>query len=181
VAKRTKKDYVIPFTKYVKQEGVVLVVGCGTGRDLSVLASMGFSYLGIDSSKGMLNEAINNRNIRGPVLNTDLESLALVESSFDGILIDSAVEHMRKSVVEDVLEKLYKSLKIGGILLIRFRLGSGRVFMVEDVVGKRYFTSYKKSESKKLLQKNGFLILDEYCSDHMDDSRPRFHTYILRK
>jgi len=142
---RTKKDYIDPFAKEIKKNGVVLVVGCGTGRDLKVLGELGFHYLGIDSSRGMLMEAINQRNVDGPVLCSDLESLSLVENSFDGILIDSAIEHIRKVDIDKILEKLYKSLKKNGVMLLRFRLGNGKVFRVDDMVGTRYFTSYRKN------------------------------------
>jgi len=178
---KTRKDYIEPFIKYTRKGGVVLVVGCGTGRDLKVLREAGFRYLGVDSSKGMLAEAVSSRNVDGPVLCTDLESLDLADCSFDGILIDSAIEHIRKSDVDDILEKLYKSLKKGGILLLRFRLGDGRVFEVEDVVGTRYFTSYKREESQKMVNSNGFEVIKDYHTKHLDDDRPGFHAYILRK
>lgn len=181
IATITRHDYLDPFMKIIKKNGVVLVVGCGTGRDLKVLADNGYYYLGVDSSEGMLREAIKKRGIRGPVLCSELETLRLADDSFDGILIDSAVEHIRKSEMKNVLEKLYKGLRVGGVVLLRFRLGNGKVFRVEDSVGVRFFTSYTKDESRDLVVSNGFDVVDDYVTDHMENSRPGFHAYILRK
>lgn len=181
IAGITLRDYLDPFMKHVAPNGVVLVVGCGTGRDLSVLGQHGYRYLGIDSSVGMLREAVEVRKIDGPVLCTDIESLEVVDKSFDGVLIDSAVEHIKKVDMEGILEKIFSSLKGDGVCLLRFRLGDGRVFEVEDEVGVRYFTSYTRSESGRLVTSNGFKVVKEYETDHMENSRPRFHTYILRK
>ena len=65
--------------------------------------------------------------------------------------------------------------------LIRFRIGTGKVFLVEDAVGERYFTSFTKGETKKLLKKTGMRIVDEFVRNHLEPSRPGFYTYILRK
>jgi len=176
-----KRDYINPFMDLVKKEGVALIVGCGTGRDLKLLKDNGYRCLGIDSSEGMLREAVEARGIQGPVLCTDLESLKLASNSFDGVLIDSALEHIKKSDMKIIMEKLYECLRKNGIVLIRFRIGDGRVFEVEDSIGTRFFTSYTKKESKKLVTLNGFQVVTEYVTDHLENSRPGFHSYILRK
>ena len=44
--------------------GSVLDVGCGSGRDLSRLASLGFDVYGVEASKNLIDEAIK----RHPVL-----------------------------------------------------------------------------------------------------------------
>lgn len=181
VSKITRHDYLDPFVKHVKKGGVVLVVGCGTGRDLYTLASMGYRYLGIDSSEGMINEAVENRGVEGPVIISEIESMNLAPNSFDGILIDSALEHVKKEDIQNILENVFFSLKKGGTVLLRFRVGKGNVFVVEDSVGIRYFTSYLPDESKKLVKDAGFKIVDSYITRHLDNLRPGFHAYILRK
>ena len=181
IASITKRDYVEPFVKLVKKNGVVMVIGCGTGRDLKVLGNLGYRYLGIDSSVGMATEAIGKRGVDGPILIGEIETLNVAADSFDGVLVDSAIEHIRKVNVKTVLEKLYEALKKDGVLLIRFRIGTGKVFVVKDVVGTRYFTSYKDSESRRLVTSNGFTVLKDYSTNHLDSLRPGFHTYILRK
>lgn len=177
----TMRDYLGPFMETIVKKGVVLVVGCGTGRDLVTLEENGFRYLGIDVSTGMLKEAVLSRKVGGPVLCSSLETIGLIENSFDGVLIDSAVEHIKKTDMEFVLEKIYKSLRIGGVCLLRFRIGSGNVFKVEDSVGVRYFNSYTKEESMEIVTSNGFKVDRDYCTNHLNSSRPGFHTYFLRK
>jgi ubiquinone/menaquinone biosynthesis C-methylase UbiE len=181
IKKRTKNDYLDLFMKSVCPGGIVLVVGCGTGRDLKILGNNNFRYLGIDSSQGMLKEAVEKRKVDGPVLCNRLEEINLADSSFDGVLIDSALEHIRKADMEQVLDKLYKSLKKRGICLLRFRLGSGKVFVVDDNVGRRYFTSYTREETDFLVKSNGYKVCEAFVSNHLEDSRPGFLTFVLRK
>jgi ubiquinone/menaquinone biosynthesis C-methylase UbiE len=106
----TRRDYLTPFMKQVKKGGMVLVVGCGTGRDLRVLDNSGYICLGVDNSKGMLEEAINRNGIKSPLVCESIENINLADESFDGILIDSALEHVKKADMPKVLLKLYNAL-----------------------------------------------------------------------
>ena len=179
--KVTAEKYIKPFVKYVRPGKSVLVVGCGTGRDLNVLTELGYRCLGVDSSAGMIREAVDKRKVNCPIVCVGFEELDLADKSFDGVLVDSAIEHMKKSNMGRVMEKIYRGLRERGICLLRFRLGTGRVFFTEDTVGRRYFTTYTRKETRKIVEEAGFEVLNEYECPHLDLTRPGFLTYILRK
>ncbi|MEK7528038.1 MAG: class I SAM-dependent methyltransferase [Patescibacteria group bacterium] len=180
IRKRTKDDYLEPFVMWLKGKSV-LVIGCGTGRDAKLLTHKGFLCLGIDSAQGMLREAVDSRGVSCPLLCANFESMDFMDESFDGVLIDSALEHIKKADLQEALEKVKRCLKKRGVCLIRFRIGTGKVFLVEDAVGERYFTSFTKGETKKIVEKTGMRIVDEFVRNHLEPSRPGFYTYILRK
>src|SRR4030042_835178 len=77
--KGTKKFFQT-FFKYVEKGSVVLVAGCGTGRDISVLQNNGYRCVGIDASEGMLKEAA--RRIHAPLERVDIRRMKFVEGPF---------------------------------------------------------------------------------------------------
>jgi len=178
---KTKKDYLSAFMKKIVKDGTVLVVGCGTGRDLETLGKNGFKCIGVDSSVGMLEEYLSKEKGSFPVINISLEEVPLVKESMDGVLIDSALEHIKKSDIPNILQKIYSSLKVNGIALVRFRRGKGNVFWVNDIVGERYFTSYTIKEMENIIKNTKFKVIEKYERDHLESTRPGFFTYILRK
>jgi len=177
---RTKNDYLIPFIKKLNPKDTVLIVGCGTGRDLLVLQDKDYHCLGVDSSKGMLGEAVR-RGIISPLIHSDILKLPLIDSSFDGILCDSALQHIAKKNILELKEKFLNALKIGGILLLRLRLGSGKTFVTHDDIGNRYYTSYQMQEFEDLFNNHGFAKIEEKEVKHLDNMRPPFYSLFLRK
>ena len=176
----TRNDYLTPFIKNLNPGSNVMVVGCGTGRDILTLQDKGFHCLGIDSSKGMLEEAVR-RGVVSPLIHSDILKISLINSSLDAVLCDSALEHIAKKNILKLKEKYYKALKIGGILLLRFRLGNDKVFMTKDDVGIRYYTSFSQEHLNKLFNNNGFVIMEEKKIKHLDNIRPPFYSLFFRK
>ena len=113
IRKRTKDDYLEPFVMWLKGKSV-LVIGCGTGRDAKLLTHKGFLCLGIDSAQGMLREAVDSRGVSCPLLCANFESMDFMDESFDGVLIDSALEHIKKADLQEALEKVKRCLKKRG-------------------------------------------------------------------
>lgn len=178
---RTKHDYLHGFISNLKIADTVLVVGIGTGRDIIELSQRGLICLGIDSSPEMVKEAVKN-GLRAPVIVSDLRDLRLTAQSYDGILVDSALEHIPKSTISTTLQSIVQSLRIDGIALLRFRIGSGKVFLVKDEVGERYFTSYSQSEIDRLMEQfENIEVLEEKTVNHKVAVRPGFHSVLIKK
>ncbi len=178
---RTKFDYLHPFISQLKIGDTVLVMGSGSGRDILELSQRGMSCIGIDASKSMINLSVHN-GVRSPLLISDIRSIELPAVSYDGILSDSAFEHISKSDFEILLNKIIAALRIDGILLFRLRLGSGKVFKVKDEVGARYFQSYTKDEVDLLLSKYKEIdVIEKKVVKHKVIDRPGFYSLIIKK
>lgn len=98
----------------------ILDYGCGTGLVAFSLVNEDNEVLGLDSSKGMIEEF--NKKANEQELNNikasvhDILNEELPQNSFDLIVISMSLHHIEN--VEMFFEKSYKALKDGGILCI---------------------------------------------------------------
>ena len=57
IRKIVSEDQIKAFTSLLPSGARVLDAGCGGGRDAEIFAKQGYKVVGLDLSKGMLNEA----------------------------------------------------------------------------------------------------------------------------
>ncbi len=101
----------------------VLDFGCGTGRLLIPLASISETARGIDVSKSMLTEAVNNIKRIG-INNIELinsNSLAEIKSrKFDLIHTYIVLQHVPTAAGYDIIRSLVQVIDEGGLGMIHF-------------------------------------------------------------
>ena len=173
-------DLLNPYRRLIKAGDLVLVAGCGTGRDISYLNSHEIRCLGIDLSENMLVEA-TKRGVSSPLVTMDIRELKLVKESFEGIFCETALEHIPKRDIVKTFIGFYKVLKFEGCALFGFREGDGRVFMTDDIGGKRYFTTYTQDEAERIISQVGFKVINVLKANHMLSERPGFINFFVRK
>lgn len=173
-------DLLKPFRRLMRGGDLALVAGCGTGRDVQYLTLHGVNCLGIDFSKGMLQEAIK-RGVSSPLVLMDIRDLKLIPHSFEGIYCETAMEHIPKVEINQTIDGFWKVLKPEGIALFGLRRGNGDLFFTEDIGGKRYFTTYTEKEVKGLISRLNCDVIDVKIAEHADRQRPAFINYFVRK
>lgn len=99
--------------KYAKNPGKVLEIGSSTGTMLSVFKKEGWKVLGIEVSPKAADFAIKSGI---PTVKSTFEKTSLPRESFDVVIINHTLEHLE--LPEDILEKVYGLLKMGGLILI---------------------------------------------------------------
>lgn len=135
-------------------EGSVLEVGCGAGNEAILLKQMGYDYLGIDISEGMLAIA-KSRCPDGVFAKQDLRSLAVL-SEFDGIIAIASLLHLEKDELIPALSTLRHQIRPGGIGLFTLKEGQGT-----EVDNKgRFYSYYSPEELAEALDAAGFNIID---------------------
>lgn len=177
--REVKKYNIAPFTKYAKKKGSVLIVGCQSGRDYSLLSKEGYSCLGVGFSYGLLAEAIE-RVPGGHFVHLDLRELPFLPESYDAVYAD-ALTTIPKHDMKETLRDFRIFLKPGGVLYLSFKLAEGNVFVMEDLGGKRYLTLFKKDEILKMLKGVGFKIVWSEESPHTDPSLPSWFSLVAKK
>lgn len=136
------------FAEYIKNrfpdnKVSVLDVGCGNGRLLETLEASGlpYSYLGIDESVGMVDEAKKlhpDHTFRVLDMN-HIEELSDSNDSFDVIVFIASFHHLHtKQERKEVLEKTRKLLKKGGIIMMTNW----------NLLGEVLFEKYEKSHGE---------------------------------
>ena len=107
-------NYFIPNT-------ITADIGCGIGRDTAWLANQGFLVIGIDASKGMLEQAQNSYPDLHFIQDTLPSINKLNEYTFDNILCSAVLMHLTRVDISLACHRLVSLLQISGFLIISFR------------------------------------------------------------
>jgi len=155
----------------------VLDLGSGSGRDALILRDKGLEVICLDASSEMVKIT---RKLGFETVEMDFNSLELDENSFDGVWAYTSLIHIKKEETQRVLEKIYQSIRYGGVLLIGMIEGVFEGYVErENMPGeKRYFRYYEDNEIKKMVEKVGFKF--EFQERYTPGSKP-YLTQIYRK
>ncbi len=109
---------IIPFLDGIKKGGLILDVGCGSGRDSKFFLDKGYAVIAIEPS-------VKNRNyasalLKQDVLNIKVEDITF-EDTFDGVWACASLLHLDREKLKLSFNLLYKALKKGGIMYASFK------------------------------------------------------------
>jgi len=122
------------FTACLPEGALILDFGCGPGRDTKAFLNAGYRVEATDGSEEMCRAASAYTGI--PVKRMLFEELD-VENRYDGIWACASLLHLPAGKLPDVLRKIERALKPGGVLYASFRYGD-----FEGMLNGRYFTYY---------------------------------------
>ena len=122
------------FISYIPENGKVLDLGCGSGRDSLYFKELGYDVTAVDGSAEMCRQA--EKNIGQPVINMTFDKLDY-DLEFDGIWACASLLHVPSSEIRDVLGKIERALKKGGYFYCSFKYGE-----YEGDREGRYYTDY---------------------------------------
>lgn len=137
------------FVDLLPEEGSLLDLGCGSGRDSAYFISRGFDVTAMDASDGMCDLA--SIHIGQDVLKLTFDEMDFNEV-FDGIWACASLLHVPSSEMDRIFKKVIKSLKINGLLFMSFKYGD-----FEGERDGRYFTDYRTRTLKELIARHGDL------------------------
>lgn len=127
-----KLPYIHEITRKLKKYQVkkVLDLGCGSGWLSIFISKYGFDVTGIDTAKpavelGKLWAQEDNSNVN--LLVGDILNLPFQEGSFDAVVCNSVLEHLRMDQAKILFDKIHKVLADKGFLFGCFdRVGTGK-------------------------------------------------------
>lgn len=112
------------FLKAVYKDGVrALDVGCGYGRNMKLLRSLGFDVLGVD-----VNEKIVDSNRSAGFSCVTVTELARNTEKFDLLLMAHVIEHLSPAELVIFLDGYLDRLRPGGHLIIATPLASSNFY-----------------------------------------------------
>lgn len=134
--------------EYVHMGETVLDIGCGNGRLVDVWEGIDVSYIGIDSSKELIEIAKKERGDRGVFLHGNALALPFEHASFDAVFSIAVLHHI-PSVEHRMrfVSEVYRVLKPGGTC----------VLTVWDTLQWKFITPHVLHGVKKLF---GFSTMD---------------------
>jgi ubiquinone/menaquinone biosynthesis C-methylase UbiE len=140
----------------------LLDVGCGPGNDTRVFVDNGLEVTGIDLSERLLKLAVKNVP-KSSFLLMDMRRPALRDKSFYGLWVCSSFIHIPRNDAGPTLREFSRMLKPNGLMFINViegeREGMVRSSLYLDKA--RFFTDYSAVEFRKLIEDEGFEIVEE--------------------
>ncbi|HAM37818.1 MAG: hypothetical protein A2474_04095 [Elusimicrobia bacterium RIFOXYC2_FULL_34_12] len=133
----------------------ILDVGCGYGRMLYFLNNEGYRNIyGIDTSQQQVETAIQN-GLNYVEHASAFKFLENKKEQYDTIIMIDVLEHIEKTEVLELLDKVYFSLKAGGSIILQLpnALTPFNVFLYQDFT---HETAYTRASISQLLSTTGF-------------------------
>jgi SAM-dependent methyltransferase len=112
------------FLERITPGGHILDAGCASGRDSRFFLEQGYRVTAIDASAALCKLA--EGYLGQPVLCQRFEELVF-ENNFDGIWASHSLLHVSRLDFPDVIQRLYRALKPGGVLYATFYHGNGEL------------------------------------------------------
>jgi SAM-dependent methyltransferase len=149
------------FLAYVPEGGKILDAGCGSGRDSKAFLDAGYDIVAFDASREMRIRA--SEYIGREVLDLRFEEISF-EKEFDGIWASASLLHVPVEELPEVMGRMRKALKPGGVMYASFKYGEGT-----KVRGERLFSDFNEKSVVPLFENAGFEIVNNTVGP---DSRP---------
>jgi SAM-dependent methyltransferase len=135
---------------------LVADVGCGPGRDISMLRRRGLRVVGFDLSLGQL-----RAGGLSSVAQADMRLLPVRSGSLDAVWCQAALLHISRPDVPTVLGEFGRVVRTGGSLFLNVAEGDGEGWEVAEHYGsdrKRWFTYHREPELTALVGAAGFVV-----------------------
>lgn len=117
------------------KKGKILDIGCAIGTFLKTAVDLGWEGEGVDVSEYAARYAKNHHGLK-VVVGTE-EEIELPEQSFDVITMWDSIDHLE--VPQLYLDKLYKSLKNNGIIVVQTNMEDSLLYRVAHYLYKFSF------------------------------------------
>ena len=142
------RDPIRRFAKVLRPGADVLELGCGGGHDAMAMISLGLNVEATDGTPGIAKVA--EQRLHKPVRVMKFHEID-AEESYDGIWASATLLHVDRADFVDILSRVHRALKPGGMLYASFKTGQpeGR-----DKFG-RYFNYPSEEELRRDLSKAG--------------------------
>lgn len=140
--------------------------GFGSGRDLLLAKSYGYSVYGCELSKYMYEDFITTNEIqKSHLICCDMRTIPFPNERFDIVRHNASFLHMpmigKGYTIHSCLDESYRLLKKNGILYIFIKEGNGFITLdTLDGLGKRPFQLFSEELLKKVLQECNFKTLE---------------------
>lgn len=167
-----KKEY-DTFLQYVKQEGKILDVGFGSGRDSFYFAKKKYQVLAIDTCKEFCEKAQDKGIFE--VSHQSVLDISYKEE-FDGVWASASILHLSKNELLQALDKCCFALKKGGVMYASFKKGD-----FEGIRDGRYYTDLEEKTACEFIGKTDFEIISIWVSKDKQEREQEWLNVLLRR
>lgn len=144
--------------KLLPVRAVLLDLGCGGGQDARYLRRAGYRVIGLDRTTALLRFAKAHAPAV-PLVLADMRRLPIRTGSLDGIWAAASLVHLPKAAARDVLAKVRRCVKPGGVLAATLTYGVRSRILRKGWIPGRYFARWEKSELARAIHRAGWKIV----------------------
>ena len=179
----------------------ILELGCGTGAILLPLADRGFSVVGVDSSKFMLNvlrekieEMKNRKNLKITLVESRMEEFETRQQFKLIIIANNTFLHLNTHAKVQLLKKLPHLLSPNGLIIIDIFSPQAKGSLLSDLYYMRGYPVFYKDEmylvnaytkhrpkEQELIVMKEYIRVNEYGMTNENSFRTSFKLYYLFK
>lgn len=162
------------FLKHMPNEGRLLDLGSGSGRDSLFFQSLGYSVVAVDPVEAFVANA-KKLGIK-EVIQSSVEDMDF-ENEFDGIWACASLLHVPTKKLNLAFKNCSKALKKNGILYVSFKYGN-----FEGKRNDRYYVDLTEESINQYLKDTGLTVVEIILTDDVrKDRKDKWFNGILIK
>ena len=142
----------------------IIDIGCGSGRDAKHFMEAGYTVTAIDGSRELCRQAEELLGV--PVLCMLFDEIDY-DAEFDAGWACSSLLHVPKAELPDVMRRICRALKPGGVFYASFKYGDS-----ERVSSGRLFSDYSENDLPSMTSSTeGFTLVEYWISSDVRKDR----------
>ncbi|PKM49003.1 MAG: hypothetical protein CVV02_17930 [Firmicutes bacterium HGW-Firmicutes-7] len=154
------------FCSMIRKNGIACDMGCGPGHITRYIHNRGINIIGMDISKGMIQQA-KKLNPGIDFEEANMLELNCIERKFSGIISHYSIVHFEASELKMVFNGINSILEEDGLLLIAFHVGDEALFvkeLLEEEVNMDYiFHNFDRVLIQ--LREFNFKVIEAFCRE----------------
>ncbi|MBF7695212.1 class I SAM-dependent DNA methyltransferase [Acinetobacter rathckeae] len=164
-----------PFLRYIQHNGLILDLGCGSGRDSLAFKNKGYHVDAIDFSEHLVEKATQ---FSGIVVRHQSFYDLNERSKYDAIWACASLLHCERTKLVDVFTRIITALKANGVCYASFKYGS-----TDREKDGRSFTDLNEQQAEQLLRQlpNTLLLQQWITIDKRPNRNEEWLNLIFRK
>lgn len=155
---------------HLPEEGRIVDLGCGDGRDSNYLYEKGLDVVGIDLSKGMIDLA-RRKYPNIAFFQEDMRDTVFPDDTFHGVWASLSIINMPKADLSTIESEVFRILEADGVFAFSVKKGDREGYEDDDIVPgyPRYFSYYTLEELKNRLRLFQIFKVQEYPGELFGD------------
>jgi len=162
------------FVDRLPQQARVLDLGCGSGNPIAKqLAEKGFSVVGVDRSKSLLQKA--RENVPSGIFHlADIEAYD-IQPGYNGVVLWDVIFHIPREEHQAILQKIYESLTPDGYLVMSSGGSDEELPPFTDFMfgAEFFYDAFSPAKLLSLCEKIGYNIRKHVVVNEPDGKRDR--------
>jgi SAM-dependent methyltransferase len=179
VADDPRAEWLAKLVALVPAGGLVVELGCGSGRAETLELARRCRLVGVDLSSEQLRRA-HERVPGAEFVQADLTAVEFEPGSLDAVCAFYVFNHVPRELLPGLLARIHSWLRPGGVLLATFGSGDVEDWQGEWLGVPMYFSSFAPAQNRRLLE-SFELAEDEVVTISEPEGRVSFHWVLARR